>query len=112
MDKAPADPPAPNPQPGEVTITAETDRVYFHAFRGAVIHDPALKRDLVLDKTNSDTGVVWNPWIAKSHNMPDFGDDEFHRMICVETCNVDYDSPTLAPGQSHTMTTRLAARPL
>ncbi len=44
--------------------------------------------------------------------MPDFGDEEFHRMVCVETCNVDYDSPPLAPGQSHTMTTRLAARPL
>ena len=112
MDKAPATPPAPNPQPGEIAITAETDRVYLHASRQAVIHDPALRREITVDKTNSDTGVVWNPWIKKSHNMPDFGDDEFHRMICVETCNVDYDSPTLAPGQSHTLTTRLAPRPI
>ena len=36
--------------------------------------------------------------------MPDFGDDEWPSMVCVETCNVGESAVTLAPGASHTMT--------
>ncbi|WP_396134512.1 hypothetical protein [Cellulomonas sp. ATA003] len=36
--------------------------------------------------------------------MPDFGDDEWTGMVCVETCNVGPATVTLTPGASHTMT--------
>jgi glucose-6-phosphate 1-epimerase len=36
--------------------------------------------------------------------MPDFGDDEWTGMVCVETANVLDDAVSLAPGESHTMT--------
>lgn len=29
--------------------------------------------------------VVWNPWIEKAKSMADFGDDEYKKMICVES---------------------------
>jgi len=32
--------------------------------------------------------VVWNPWSDKSQRMEDFGDDEYMRMVCVETGNI------------------------
>ena len=42
--------------------------------------------------------VVWNPWIEKSKRMPDFGDDEYLRMVCVETGNMA-TRIALAPNQ-------------
>jgi glucose-6-phosphate 1-epimerase len=39
--------------------------------------------------------------------MPDFGDDEWPRMLCVETANVGEQAPTLAPGGTHVMTATL-----
>lgn len=112
IDKAPANPPAANPQPGDVTITAETDRVYLKCPGSAVITDPVMGRKIVIDKEGSDTGVVWNPWIKKSQNMPDFGDLEYFNMICVENCNVDYDSKTLKPGESHTLRVKISVERL
>ncbi len=43
---------------------------------------------------------------AKAKAMPDFGDDEWPGMLCVETANAVEDAVTLAPGASHTMTAR------
>ena len=35
--------------------------------------------------------------------LPDFGDDEWPGMICVETANAADSAVTLAPGQTHRM---------
>ena len=35
----------------------------------------------------SDT-VIWNPWMEKAKEIPDFGDDEYPNMICVESGHV------------------------
>ena len=103
IDKAPASPPAPNPQRGAIRVTEETDRIYLGHSGRAVIRDLGAKRRIVIDKSSSRTSVVWNPWIAKAHRMPDFGDQEYLRMLCVETCNVAGDAVTLAPGGSHSL---------
>ena len=110
IDKAPADPPTPSPQQGAIRITAETDRIYLGHTGRAVIRDEANARLLVIDKSHSATSVVWNPWVAKSRRMPDFGDDEYHRMVCVETCNVADDAVTLAPGASHTLAAAISVQ--
>jgi glucose-6-phosphate 1-epimerase len=87
-----------------IRFTGETDRVYLRTTSDCVIHDPAAKRRITIRKTGSDASVVWNPWIAKARAMPDFGDDEWPEMLCVETCNVNVHARALAPGESHTMT--------
>jgi glucose-6-phosphate 1-epimerase len=87
-----------------IRFTGETDRVYLKTTSDCVIHDPGAQRRIVVRKTGSDTSVVWNPWIDKARAMPDFGDDEWPAMLCVETCNVNVHARTLAPGASHTMT--------
>jgi glucose-6-phosphate 1-epimerase len=43
--------------------------------------------------------------------MPDFGDDEWTGMVCVETANAGDDAVTLAPGASHAMTATIEVRP-
>ena len=81
-----------------VSIAAEVDRVYLNHTGTAVIHDPTLHRTINVEKSGSAATVVWNPWINKSKAMPDFGDEEYQQMICVESGNVVENKLTLAPG--------------
>ncbi len=83
-------------QEGDVTIAAETDRVYLDTQIALTIYDPGNGRKIVNSKQSSDATVVWNPWIAKAKAMADFGDEEWPGMICVETCNVG-ESKAKAP---------------
>jgi glucose-6-phosphate 1-epimerase len=95
-----------------ITIAAETDRLYLNHRDDCTIHDPVLRRNITIRKTNSDSTVIWNPWIAKAKAMPDFGDDEWPGMLCVETANVRENCITLAPGAAHTMTATVAVAAL
>jgi len=97
-------------QPGAsepIAIAAETDRVYLGATGAVTIGDPGWRRRIVVGKSGSSTTVVWNPWVAKAKAMPDFGDDEWSGMVCVETANAMDDAVTLAPGATHVMTATL-----
>ena len=93
---------------GPTSISAETDRVYLDTTATVTIEDPGWKRRVVVAKTGSASTVLWNPWIAKARAMPDFGDDEWPRMLCVETANVGDQAVTLAPGATHVMTATLS----
>lgn len=85
-----------------ISFDAETDRIY--ASDAAVeIVDPGLSRTIRIDKTGSDSTVVWNPWVEKAKAMGDFGDEEWAGMLCVETANIGANAVTLEPGASHTM---------
>jgi glucose-6-phosphate 1-epimerase len=44
--------------------------------------------------------------------MPDFGDDEWPGMLCVETANVGAQAVTLAPATTHLMTATVRVEPL
>ena len=91
-------------QDGVVRISAETDRIYDHSSAECVISDPAFSKKIHIRKDGSMSTVVWNPWIAKSKKMPDFGDEGYHGMVCVETANAANDVRILHPGEKHTVT--------
>ena len=93
-------------------IASEVDRVYLNATGTVEILDPRLGRKILVEKQGSASTVVWNPWIAKSHQMSDFGDEEYERMICVESGNVASNSITLPPGGSSTLTVKLSSETL
>jgi len=90
-----------------IRISSETDRVYFDTRSSVEIVDPILRRKIVVEKQNSDSTVVWNPWISKAQQMADFGNEEFRRMICVESGNVAPNRITLPPGGSQSLKVRL-----
>ena len=89
---------------GPIAIATETDRVYLGTEARVTIEDPGWERRIVVSKSGSRTTVVWNPWVAKAKAMPDFGDDEWPGMVCVETANALDDAVSLAPGQSQATT--------
>jgi glucose-6-phosphate 1-epimerase len=92
-------------QVGPVVFTRETDRVYASMAPLDII-DPAARRVIRVVKEGSGNTVVWNPWIDKAAAMPDFGDDEWQNMVCVETANVLHHTVVLGAGDRHTMSTR------
>ncbi len=87
---------------------AETDNVY-HSEATVTIEDPVLKRKIKVEKQFSRDTVVWNPWIDKSKRMADFGDEEYHGMVCVEAANCFDNRVDLAPGAKHTLIQKISA---
>ncbi len=83
---------------GALTFAGETDRIYASIAKVA-IDDPVLKRRIIVSKHGSAETVVWNPWQDKAARMADFGDEEYHTMLCVEAGNMT--GTILAPGQPH-----------
>jgi glucose-6-phosphate 1-epimerase len=97
-------------QGGEpMDFTGETDRIFLNTQAACTIHDPGLRRRIVVAKSGSNTTVVWNPWIAKARAMPDFADDEWPGMVCVETCNVNPHAVSLPPQGQHLMSATIRA---
>jgi len=84
----------------EIRFDSEVDRTYLDTTGKVEIRDPSLRRKILVEKSGSSSTVVWNPWIAKSQQMPDFGEEEYKQMVCVESGNVGRNKITLAPGRS------------
>lgn len=90
-----------------IRISSEVDRVYLDTKQAVNIVDPRLGRRIRVEKEGSSSTVVWNPWIAKALQMPDFGNEEYQTMVCVESGNVGENQVTLGPGQSSALKVRL-----
>jgi glucose-6-phosphate 1-epimerase len=91
-----------------ITIGGETDRLYLDTGAAIALTDPGLGRRIRVEKTGSRSTVVWNPWVAKSRAMADFGDDEWPGMICIETANAADNAVTVPPHASHSMTATIS----
>ena len=83
----------------ELRITKETNRVYPDSTGAVEIRDENLKRTIRVEKFNSNSTVVWNPWTTQK--LPDDFDPAEHKhMVCVESGNVKQNKISLAPGQT------------
>jgi D-hexose-6-phosphate mutarotase len=68
--------------------------------------------DEVALQAGSNSTVLWNPWVAKSQQMADFGNDEYKQMLCVESGNVAKNKLRLGPGKSSVLKVELSSSPL
>jgi D-hexose-6-phosphate mutarotase len=94
-----------------IRISSEVDRVYFDTKETVEIHDARLGRIIRVEKENSASTVVWNPWIKKSQQMPDFGNEEYQKMVCVESGNVGSNKIVLPPGKTSRLKVTLSSAP-
>lgn len=95
-------------QQGDLSVTKQTDNAYMDATGAVEILDPSLRRSLLTGKTGSASTIVWNPWSDGAANMPDFGDQEWRGMLCVEGGNVLMQGVSLGPGGTHRMISELS----
>ena len=97
-------------QTEDVRIGEEVDRIYMNTVAACTLVDEVTNRKVEISKKGSTSTVVWNPWVKKSIAMPDFGDEEYHTMICVETVNAGKDIITLKKGESHTLSMEITEK--
>jgi D-hexose-6-phosphate mutarotase len=92
-------------------ITQETNRVYPDNAATVEIIDEKLRRKIHVEKSNSNSTVVWNPWTTQK--MPeDWGANEHLKMVCVESGNVKQNKISLAPGKTSALKVILSSTPL
>jgi glucose-6-phosphate 1-epimerase len=88
----------------QVTFEQETDREYVNTQGPCVLEGGLHWRRVRIEKSGSDSTVLWNPWAAQAASMPDFGDDEWPQMLCVEPSNAaTCNAVPLAPAERHTL---------
>jgi glucose-6-phosphate 1-epimerase len=95
-----------------IRFDSEVDRIYLDTVAPVEILDSKLRRKIRVEKSGSASTVVWNPWTAKAQQMPDFGDDEYRQMVCVESGNVAKNRIVLPPGKSSVLKVTLTSAPL
>ena len=100
------------PQLGDVVIGSQTDHAFIHTQNTVDLLDPQLRRRIRLQKVNSRTTVVWNPWQEGSGKLKDLGEGEWKQFLCVEASNLLGAAVTLAPAQEHTMSAVLSVTKL
>lgn len=90
-------------QQGDLHFTKATDNVYVKTSHMMDLVDPILKRRIQIEKTHSNTTVVWNPWQEGAAALADLGDEEWKKMACVEASNIRAYGVNLPAGAEHTM---------
>jgi len=95
-----------------IRINSEVDRIYLNTVEPVEIIDPRLGRKIRIEKHGSVSTVVWNPWVTKAQQMPDFCNEEYQRMVCVESGNVASNNIKLPPGETSTLKVKLSTMPL
>lgn len=96
---------------GDVTFTGETDAV-FRSGGPVTVVDPVLGRRLVVTTEGAGNVVVWNPWADKAREIRDIAPEDWTRFVCVEGGNAFENAVSVAPGESHTLTYRVAVEAL
>jgi glucose-6-phosphate 1-epimerase len=66
-----------------------------------LLEDNGWQRRINIETTNSQSTVVWNPWIDKSVRLGDMGEGGYLKMLCIETGNIADDSVSIAAGEEH-----------
>jgi glucose-6-phosphate 1-epimerase len=82
-----------------IVFTQRTDRIYNNTSTLLTILDKAGRRKITVEKSGSNSTVVWNQFAE----MPDLGPWEWHGYVAVETTNVGVNAVTLAAGASATI---------
>jgi len=90
-------------QHGDVMIASTTDNAYCNTQNEVDLLDPNKNRRIRLRKEHSLSTVVWNPWSEGAARLPDLGDGEWRRFLCVEASNILDAAIHLAPVKEHSM---------
>ena len=92
-------------QQGPLYIKTETDNVYLDHPHSLLLVDG--KRRIPLDKSGSQSTVIFNPWIDKARRMADMPDEHYQKMLCIEAANALDNTVIVEPGQHHRIAQRI-----
>ena len=76
-------------------ITAETDRIYSGVKEDIFLK--TAKRTVVIHTENSNSAIVWNPWLEKCSKMSAIRPEAYKEFVCIESANALNDFRVLKP---------------
>ena len=89
-------------------INKETNRLYLNTTGTVEVCDEKLRRTVRVEKSDSQSTVVWNPWTTQK--MPeDFAPANHKNMVCVESGNIKENKISLTPGKIGRLKTILSS---
>ena len=84
-------------------INGPIDSIYQKAPAAVVLNDSGFTRQLNISNSGNDSEVVWNPWVEGAQAFADMPDDGYQTMLCIESAITHQDGQTIAPNQTHTL---------
>ncbi len=95
-----------------IRFTGRRDEVHVNTASTCVLRDEAGGRSIRIEKSGSESTVVWNPWEELAATLPDMEPGGWQRMVCIETANIGENRITLAAGESHAMRVAMSVEAL
>lgn len=86
-------------QIGNINFNSETDRLYFFEDPNYSLRLETPNQTLLIKNFNSQSAVIWNPWIEKSKRLSQYSPQDFRYMLCIETANVVTDVKNIDVGK-------------
>ena len=78
-------------------IAAETDRVYFGVKKDICLREE--DRKIFIHAENSNSAIVWNPWVEKCTKMSAMQAEAYKEFVCIESANAFDDFKTVKPDE-------------
>ncbi len=91
-------------------LRGPVDAVCVAASPQVKLHDSGYQRELEINNTGNNAVVLWNPWQEGAQRMSDMTNDGYQSMLCIEPAITSENRITVAPGESHQLTTQITAR--
>jgi len=88
------------------------DSVFLNHSGEARIQDAGNHRQIVIEKENSASSIVWNPGFENSQPFVDMKNDAWPNMLCVESGNVLENAVTIQASEQHALTVLLSQQPI
>lgn len=86
-----------------ITFNDQVDRPYLDCSGAVTIDDKAGQRKIIINRDQSNSVIVWNPWSETAAKMSDLDAGGWQHFVCVEAGNVAKNAVTLPAGDAHTM---------
>ena len=84
-------------QNDDLKISGEVDSIFMNQIEPLKIVDKGYNRVILIEKTNSDTTVVWNP----AKDLAEMSPEQYKTFVCVEPSNVGESFVRLKPHEKH-----------
>ena len=94
-------------QDGVVRIEGEVDR-YYDSHVAVRLEDPVKQRTILVEKEDSPSTVVWNPWTEKAAALGDLPNEDYLSFACIEAAITNDRAVAIKKGETHRFSTRIS----
>lgn len=93
---------------GDLKIKGEFDSAFVNHTGGVEIADPVFNRVISVEKSGSNTTVVWNP----AKDLKEMSEGQYKKFVCVEPSNQGASFVHLNPGEKHQISMKIQVNKL